>query len=525
MTQPNYTPGPAEQTLMSTEQHEVVLARLAFSAFQGEDVHFIGTPGNYALAIEGGEQREVVGSGIDPSLAIYHALQSARQKERLTEKPLVALNITPSQSVSLTKYDDFRPVCAPGAMMYEVPAHLQPYIRGFSGVESHKRTVMKEAWKRELYGVVDQFITTDPEGKELAERLGVRSLQHLTPEQAVKLSVELIGAVSSFSELEFTKSVTGAVSADSKDVAGLIREGIKHRHDPEWGGNGVCRHFGTNVQLVFESLKASQGAYSMLTNVYIGVPVGFGGDGYEDARKTNDAQTNPRSQDGHAWNTLVAVDASGSATIAIVDVTWAIGERKSDKLGSLDYTLERGAKIIGDLLDVSLTSDRNYAAASDYYSELTRLGGLAPNKNREERIRGYALQEYVKLADKYPNAKDSAVTLDRMVGTAHQLRGSLSQHELQTLFKREVMVGLPNEDKLRDTIRKNFFIQYGARNNEIATRGRSNLPDPFLTLLASPDANFQAFILSSFSEEQLQKFTAEDTGFALRRGAIHAKKR
>src|ERR1035438_5128953 len=202
--------------------------------FDGEHRILVGT------SSEGGSTRnEEVGVGKDSESALLDSIEKMHTLETVRTRSLAHIEMTDSTFASFTTLEHYNPKVAPSRDTYPVPSYLEAtLIDSGSSDYTYRNTLAKEGWQTELRTLLADYLADDPAGQQLAAGLKIRSLSHLTPEQAVKLSAAFVQNVS-----RYTKSDVGSkelTRADQSTASELIKEGISKRQDPTWNGNGVC---------------------------------------------------------------------------------------------------------------------------------------------------------------------------------------------------------------------------------------------------------------------------------------------
>ena len=415
--------------------------------FDGEHRILVGT------SSEGGSTRnEEVGVGKDVEAALRDSLERMRTLETVRTRSLAHIEMTDSTFASFTTLEHYNPKVAPSRDTYPVPSYLEAtLIDSGSSDYTYRNTLAKEGWQTELRTLLADYLADDPAGQQLAAGLKIRSLSHLTPEQAVKLSAAFVQNVS-----RYTKSDVGSkelTRADQSTASELIKEGISKRQDPTWNGNGVCRNVASNVEAVFEALKQTQAELSMLNNTYCVYGAGADGAGYEDSRAdTNTFSLGDRS--GHAWNTFVTVDSEGSAVTTIIDATWALDKDASLAIKHLDRTEVRATTQLMQLFEKSEVKTESFYGLTDYVQKLIRNSYTNRQLSESARvgIREYATTEYLKAAALLPEIPEGISLPDAVVGSAYRLRGKLEHEEVATLFALDKASGGLERERIKAVI-------------------------------------------------------------------------
>lgn len=416
------------------QQHELHDVGSAAAAFYGAtQFQLSGGPDGSRLVLNASSEPILAGQGENEQAALADALQHMRGQETVrTPRSLVDVAMTSTAFVRLTTLEDYQPRIAPGSPIHQLPDYVRDMLRGHPRFEpeTYERTVGQDGWQTEVHSLVSTYLSETADGQALAESLHIRSLNHLSPEQAVKLSTALVRNLSQY-------SLKDADRADQATAASLLGEGLQRRGDPSWSGNGVCRNIAANVRAVFEALKQTQAEPSMLNNTYCVCEKGLGGAGYADKRQDLLRQR-IEPEDGHAWNTFVTVDSDGSAAVTKVDATWALGAPVDTIFHDLDRTDRRSVALVTTLFRRSERAAETFADVSSYLRSL-----VAKSRRRSDRgttsergFQAYVTTEWLRLAGSRPELRKvvlDAGTLTEFMDVANRISGSLDRSEIATL--------------------------------------------------------------------------------------------
>lgn len=427
--------------------------------FYGGDEHFIGkTPdGEHRVIIgsapeKGTTKKETVGVGKDVESALHDSLERMRTLETVRTRSLAHIEMTDSSFASFTTLEHYNPKVAPSRETHPLPGYLEAVLTdSTNGNNTYRNTVEKEGWQTELRAVLADYLQDDPSGQQLVSSLKIRSLSHLTPEQAVKLSAAFVQNVS-----KYTKEDVGSkelTTADQSTAVELLKEGIANRQDPNWKGNGVCRNVASNVKAVFEALKATQTDLSMLNNTYAVYGGGEDGAGYADSRADSNTLS-LRERSGHAWNTFVTIDSEGSSVATIIDATWALDGDAGSAIRHLDRTEVRAAAQLMQLFEKSEAKSEAFWSLTDYVQKLIRSSAVSRqlSDSGREGLREYVTTEYLKVAARVEELPDGFTLPDAVVGSAYRLRGKLEHKEIETLFGLDRAGGGLEQERLKGII-------------------------------------------------------------------------
>lgn len=497
------------------------LGRVALSGIGISAGHFYGANEQFIGKIPGGEHRviigstskagvsknEVVGVGEDVESALYDSLERMRTLETVRTRSLAHIEMTDSSFASYTSLEHYNPKVAPSAVVYPIPEYLEDTLTDHkSGDETYRNTVEKEGWQTELRTIVADYLQNDAGGQKLVESLKIRSLSHLTPEQAVKLSAAFVQNVSTYSHEDASSRFL--TRADKSTAAELLKEGIANKKDPSWKGNGVCRNIASNVKSVFEALKATQAELSMLNNTYAVYGAGFGGEGYADSREERlPGEIRMPRKDGHAWNTFVTTDENGSAVATIIDATWALDTDAESATKHLDRTEIRAAGQLMKLFKKSEVKSEAFGGLTEY----TRGLLLSTSTNRElgqsgrDGICENITTEYLKMAALVPEISEDFNLPDAIVISAYRMRKKLEHNELETLLTLDKASGDLRQDRI-----KLIIASYDDVNKELIPKWQK------AENLVFADDDAQELVFEVVGEDRAKELAEHDGGLRAR---------
>lgn len=405
------------------------------------------------LVLNATSEPVVVGSGEDEQVALADAMQRMHEQESAqTRRGLVEIAMSETTSVSLTTLEDYKPHIAPGSPAHLLPDYVQEMLRTrpHEVPETYEHTVAQEGWQTATRSVVSAYLSRTDEGHVLAATLGIRSLDHLTPAQAVQLSTTVVRSLSRY-------SLADAGRADQATTAELLIEGLQRRGDASWTGNGVCRNIAANVKAVFEALRDTQAEPSMLNNTYCVCDSGGGGAGYADKRQ-DPGRLSMNIEAGHAWNTFITVDSHGSSAITKVDATWALGEPVESVLRDLDQTDRRSVALTTQLLRRSERKADAFPEVSDYLRGLIDKSRRSAGRRTatETDFQEYVATEWLRLAGSdrgLQQAELFAGTLSTFMDIANRMSGRLDRSEIATLYTLDTANSSMEQERLKHVIR------------------------------------------------------------------------
>ena len=497
-----------------------VLGRIGLSGIEVSAMHFYGgdeqligkTPeGEHRVIVgsapeEGTAKKEAVGVGKDVESALHDSLERMRTLETVRIRSLAHIEMTDTTFASFTTLEHYNPKVAPSKDTYPVPDYLETTLADSERGSNHtyRNTVEKEGWQTELRTVLADYLENNPGGQQLAAGLKIRSLSHLTPEQAVKLSAAFVQNVSRYSQEDVgTKDLT---RADQSTTVELLREGIANKEDPEWKGNGVCRNVASNVKAVFEALKATQAELSMLNNTYAVYGAGGDGAGYADSR-ANAYSTKMGESSGHAWNTFVTIASEGSAVATIIDATWALGQDAGSAIEHLDRTEVRATGQLVQLFEKSTAKTEALWGLTEYVKRLIRNSAVNPqlSKSGREGVREYATTEYLRVAAQVSEIPEDFSLPDAIVSSAYRLRGKLEHEEIETLFALDKAGGGFERERIK-------AIVAGYDNKRaVLIPGWKSAENLIFT-----DTDLQALVYEAVGAERVSQLSEQSGGFRAR---------
>ncbi len=418
----------------------------------------------------------------------------ATHAEKIHHRPLVLMEIVPAQKVSLTSLEHFTPDVQPGGLVREVPANIRKFTEKTYQSPTWQATKNRALWQQRTFETAEEYVTRHADGQKLAAELGITSLHHLTPEQAVKFSTEFVRSVSKYSSEDLgARSLTRADRTASFD---LLREGLQHRGDPGWAGNGVCRNIAANVKAVFDALKSLQAEDTMLANTYCIIDMGVDGDGYGDKRD-NPLVTDLREKSGHAWNIFTTVGENGSAVITIADSTWALGTASADR------TMERAGRFVDELFMMSSDKSQAFAELTYYYDTLARSIGRNTRPEDQTRIQEFALTQYLQAVRQMKETDIDTPTPSVLLGVAYRASGRLDPSEIEALYRCDKAAGGVEADRVR-AIAKRAFETNHYKGSYLAHR------------FVAADDGYQRFLFDAIGEQNMLKMADTNSAFRAR---------
>lgn len=320
--------------------------------------------------------------------ADYYAEQ---QPDAPASEQIVRLELEDT-ALTFTPFTEFDPSVPARREALPVPEALRGYLdtrereaREGRDTGTYQETIKRPHWQSEIFMFVEQQL--DGGLGDLRTKLGIDDLRAVTPRQAAELATSLALELHRYSK----DAEAGGKAADSKDALTLLKEGARHRDDPDWEGNGVCRNVASTVKAVFESLKVNQVRYSRLNDVYCSIESGRGAD------------FNPGVQhealDGHAWNSFITVHRDGKSSQTLADATWGRRDLDTGEIINVDQTATRIEPFIYDRATAPLwrsSADREKGleaaqTAIDYYSgRLSELDGRPDGTSKQDALAFYS---------------------------------------------------------------------------------------------------------------------------------------
>lgn len=378
---------------------------------------------------DGVRSTEVVGEGSEHDSMMDDSLEKMRTLESVRTKLVARIELGQGMNIDFTALEHYSPRIAPSSESYPIPSWASTLIAGktFGADTTYRETTKKDGWQHDVRSVIDEYVQDDPDGTALMASLRIKSLDHLSPEQAVKLSVALVQNLSKYS----SDGVGKLGHADTATTTELLKEGIARKSDPSWQGNGVCRNIASNVKAIFESLKATQAELSMLNNTYAVFNGGLAGSGYDDKRR--DAVTLEDAQ-GHAWDTFVTFDERGSAATTIVDATWGLGQDNYTSLQHLDFTFARMAAPMVGLFEKSADKQATFGDIAYFLNMIASRRATGRSFDEHIDTKKYVATEYLKIAGQLRQLPEDYATSESIRGAIFRMRDQLTEPEVRTVF-------------------------------------------------------------------------------------------
>jgi|AntAceMinimDraft_18_1070375.scaffolds.fasta_scaffold00332_4 hypothetical protein len=275
-------------------------------------------------------------------------LQWLEGESKLTEHPILEVQVSKSEQIAFSDFDSFNPKVAPAEIPKDIPQSIKKYMlqqERMAGeapsASTYQETIKEKDWERKLFSFVSSYL--EKNGEQIIEKLGIKSLDALTPRQAVDLTTRLVVELTKYkysdAEKQNGSEHLGALEkskADQSTVLNLLEEGLANKNNNEWEGNGVCRNFASITKAVFEALKVNQTRFNRLQDTYCLYDNGT--EAFAPRRDRKNVFEMDKT--GHAWNTFVTTSES-EANATIVDTTWAKRNLDTGEIEGLDHTLMR----------------------------------------------------------------------------------------------------------------------------------------------------------------------------------------
>ena len=230
------------------------------------------------------------------------------------------LNIN-GERLSFTTLEHFDPLVARTTDSIE-PSPIAEKLLHYNDKASERlleTTFGEKDWDKKMFTLINDLAKAQPIA-DLIEREQIRDYRELTPRQAILLTTHLVTLFTKYDERK--ELPEGETDADRQTAMEILKNGWQNYNNPEWQGNGMCRHFASATKAVFESLKISQKQPSQLNNTYCVLRTSKDGSEYRGYRDDDDYKE--LHQGGHAWNDFVQLSIDGqSAQMMSIDVTAA----------------------------------------------------------------------------------------------------------------------------------------------------------------------------------------------------------
>jgi hypothetical protein len=364
-------------------------------------------------------------------------LKFRESDEQLSQKPILEVWTSESEKVSFSNLDSFNPNFSPSEKSHEIPLDMKEYIlkkdyfilhNGNGG--TYQETLKEKDWERKIFSFISSYLKN--EHPEIFKELGIKSLDSLTPKQAVELSTNIAVDLSKYKNADAGVRFT-ETEEDKKSALTFLQDGLKKRNDSSWEGNGVCRNIASTVKAIFESLRASQTKFNLLRNVYCTFEAG------SEYRPERGRQFGAMD---HAWNNFIAISKEGKSNVTIVDATWAKRDYETKKFNGLDHTLTRMEAMV---YEAGINLDENSSEVKEqvdhilnYYKLKTeRLGGSGGHVSKEEEA-AYFLSRALKITDKhdfYERLGDDFIQKYSRIYSQKEISSVADKSEIEMLWK------------------------------------------------------------------------------------------
>ena len=334
-------------------------------------------------------------------------LEYFEDHSELTKNPILELNIDDSTKLAFSDFKAFDPKVAPTNKRVPVPESFRRSLitsEKYHATENktYQKTKENLNWQSEIYSFIEDYLKK--EGSGFLETYGIKNLKTLSPKQAMLLSTAIVTGLTKYNhgETSAERSKNGELvptKSDQSSVLGLLEDGRENIGNSDWEGNGVCRNFAAMVKAVFESLKANQTEFSMLTNTYA---LYERGSQEFRPKRGEEGVTTLGPVDGHAWNTFVTISHDGSVNATIGDVTWARQSLETHELENIDYTLTRMEPVVYEFA-YKFTNEQSdeLRKVLEYYHLKARTPGQTGGHSSVAEQTEYFVSQAMKLVRKH----------------------------------------------------------------------------------------------------------------------------
>lgn len=464
-----------------------------------------------------------------------HFLESLKNEERLTQKPLLEVQTGENEKIAFSQLDEFNPRVAPSEQPHEIPESIKTYLMSEGRLDgtdpnasTYQETIKEKDWERKLFSFVSSYLEKD--GVETLKELGIEHLDALSPKQGVELATRIVIDLTKYKRSDIAEDndisppELEKTGADKNTVQQLLQEGLNRRNDPRWEGNGVCRNFASSVKAVFEALKVNQTRFSQLHDTYA---LYEGGMDAFDPKRENKNQTDLKIRTGHAWNTFVTVSQEGAANATIIDVTWAKRNLDTKEVEGLDHTLLRMEPVVHaigqNLTETTPNREEQLDHLLSYYALALKIEDLNQSQtevipldklDEKERIsfRDLAIKNFGEKYDLTNVSEEELVALGQeFAAEVKKIQRQEREKEFFVTGAVELMKkqGVPKElpKVLAEAISQEYQkIAGNADKTEIETIYKISQ--------SSPSVDFSSVLRSYLKEKQLSEYRAESMIFA-----------
>lgn len=356
-------------------------------------------------------------------------ISELKKTELVSGKSFATVTFGQDQKLQLCTINDFNPRIAPSNQDQVAPTELIPQN---SITDTYLNTVSKVGWEAVLFQQVANFLASDPDN--IVAQLGIQDLKALSPQEAILLSSRVVFELSKYKRSDCKLSERSPSVADSGTVSDFLQEAIKHRYDPTWEGNGVCRNYAAAVKAVFEALKANQYEYNFLRTTHC-----FYERGLADTYK-HTIDSSYILGDGHAWNSFCTTDSNGNTAKVVLDVTWGQALDRKFCPEKLDFHKDRAHDYVPKMVQ-SFEQNAVQSVMNFYDSLLAPIAeqqGASVEDNQRQifyvkqmiGFLGRFKSDQILLIDLPPRAKEVLCNLDQYDPENHLIDGA----NIRTLF-------------------------------------------------------------------------------------------
>ena len=281
-------------------------------------------------------------------------LQSIYNYTKLSGNPLLKFE-TENLGFNFTSFDNFNPKSElkenPTPINAESERLLKSLRSGPFRSSVYEKSLEDLDSKDKIFKSFEDFFKRE---SSVLVDLKVKDLRSLSPRQAILLTVYFVNHHTKYN-FDSLGEKGDSSKIDNFSALDMIQDFEENHNNPNWSGNGVCRHIAGLTKFVFDSLKENQLNFNFLNDTYCE---------FEHNHSYRPESSDEGLKDGfgeayikHVWNVFYTIQKN-EVDYTILDVTWADFNPENTGLEKLDYTMERNFPVLAILMrDVNLDNE------------------------------------------------------------------------------------------------------------------------------------------------------------------------
>lgn len=294
-------------------------------------------------------------------------LKSIYENSRLSGKPLMKFE-TDNLGFNFTSFDNFNPKSELSENPTDLDEKPKSILKSLSSSafrsSVYEKSLEEVDSKLQMFEQVKDFFVKH---EKLLLELRIHNLRNLSPRQAILLTVYFVNHHTKYNFDSIGENGDSS-KIDNFSALEMLQDFEENHTNPNWSGNGVCRHIAGLTKFVFDSLKENQSQFNFLNDTYCE---------FEHNHSYRPGSSDEGLKDSfgeayikHVWNVFYTVHKN-EVDYTILDVTWADFNQENTGLEKLDYTIERNFPVLALLMrDLDLDNENFESQFKLFFDQL-----------------------------------------------------------------------------------------------------------------------------------------------------------